>query len=243
MQADHVRLADNQVKEGTACVASHLAKAPLTRGRLHPSPPRARFGREFYRRRFESSVLGQHSMMPDMNLSQHFKSGEEPAPFPSGPNTSFLDPTPMPARFEADSLTSHNYRHTKQGGAKTDDPTYSTSSSEVGKLPLQAADFPIRWYGLRGEFTSAFFLGGKGPASKVSTGPSPPPSPSPSPSPPPHPPHLHLPDPHPTLTVTRSTPDSTRPWTAPTSTTHSTRGGQAIWACATSSLTAPSWEP
>ena len=126
--------------------------------------------REFYRRRFESSVLGQHAMMPDDVLKTHFKSAEEPAPFPSGPNTSFLDPTPMPARFEADSLGSHNYRHTKGGGAKADDPTYSTSASEVGKLPLQAADFPIRWYGLRGEFTTAFFLGGKGPASKVNTG-------------------------------------------------------------------------
>ena len=112
-------------------------------------------------------MLGQHAMMPDLTLSQHFRSSEEPAPFPSGPNTSFLDPTPMPARFQESSLESHNLRHTN---TKPEDPTYSTSSSEVGKLPLQGADFPIRWYGLRGEFTSAFFLGGKGPASKVSTG-------------------------------------------------------------------------
>ena len=126
-------------------------------------------GREFYRRRFESSVLGQHAMMPDEELKKYFKSSEEPAPFPSGPNTSFLDPTPMPRRFTADSLSSHNYRHTKAGGAKAQDPTYSTTTSEIGKLPLQAADFPIRWYGLRGEFTTAFFLGGKGPASKVNT--------------------------------------------------------------------------
>ena len=102
-------------------------------------------------------------------LKKYFKSSEEPAPFPSGPNTSFLDPTPMPRRFMADSLSSHNYRHTKAGGAKAQDPTYSTTTSEIGKLPLQAADFPIRWYGLRGEFTTAFFLGGKGPASKVNT--------------------------------------------------------------------------
>lgn len=141
-----------------------------SRGGCTPQPPMRSLRREFYRRRFESSVLGQHAMMPDDVLKTHFKSAEEPAPFPSGPNTSFLDPTPMPARFEADSLGSHNYRHTKGGGAKADDPTYSTSASEVGKLPLQAADFPIRWYGLRGEFTTAFFLGGKGPASKVNTG-------------------------------------------------------------------------
>ena len=141
-----------------------------SRGGCTPQPPTRSLRREFYRRRFESSVLGQHAMMPDDVLKTHFKSAEEPAPFPSGPNTSFLDPTPMPARFEADSLGSHNYRHTKGGGAKADDPTYSTSASEVGKLPLQAADFPIRWYGLRGEFTTAFFLGGKGPASKVNTG-------------------------------------------------------------------------
>ena len=102
-------------------------------------------GREFYRRRFESSVLGQHAMMPDEELKKYFKSSEEPAPFPSGPNTSFLDPTPMPRRFTADSLSSHNYRHTKAGGAKAQDPTYSTTTSEIGKLPLQAADFPIRW--------------------------------------------------------------------------------------------------
>ena len=101
--------------------------------------------------------MGQHAMMPDLSLSRHFKSSEEPAPFPSGPNTSFLDPTPMPARFLEPSLAEHNLRH---ANAKVQNPTYSTSASEVGRLPLQAADFPIRWYGLRGEFTSAFFLGG-----------------------------------------------------------------------------------
>lgn len=153
------------------CRPSSLGPSGLSsRGGCTPQPPTRSLRREFYRRRFESSVLGQHAMMPDDVLKTHFKSAEEPAPFPSGPNTSFLDPTPMPARFEADSLGSHNYRHTKGGGAKADDPTYSTSASEVGKLPLQAADFPIRWYGLRGEFTTAFFLGGKGPASKVNTG-------------------------------------------------------------------------
>ena len=60
--------------------------------------------------------------------------------------------------------------YTTQGSAKPENPTYSTSSSDIGKLSLQHTDFPIRWYGLRGEFTSNFFLGGQGPKSKVNTG-------------------------------------------------------------------------
>ena len=168
MADEPVRLRDDQVKEGTACAAARLLSP------AHPSAPSSHsclahvsMRREFYRRRFESSVLGQHSMLPPPELAQHFKSGEEPAPYPSGPNTSFLDPTPMPRRFMAESLPAHNARHANK---KTKNPTYSTSASEVGELPIQESDFPIRWYGLRGEFTNAFFLGGKGPKSKVNTG-------------------------------------------------------------------------
>jgi len=108
-----------------------------------------------------------HAMMPPPEVSGHFMSTEMPAPYPSGPNTSFLDPTPMPFRFQEDALDSHNARHAH---VKTENPTYSTSASEVGKLALQPSDMPIRWYGLRGEFTNAFFLGGKRPKSKVNTG-------------------------------------------------------------------------
>ena len=106
-------------------------------------------------------------MMPPPEIAQHFMAMEAPAPYPSGPNTSFLDPTPMPFRFQDGSLDMHNARHTK---AKPENPTYSTSASEVGKLALQHTDFPIRWYGLRGEFTDSFFRGGANPKSKVNTG-------------------------------------------------------------------------
>ena len=34
---------------------------------------------------------------------------------------------------------------------------------------MRPSDFPIRWYGLRGEFTTSFFLGGQGPKSKVNS--------------------------------------------------------------------------
>ena len=150
------------------------AAAPAALAPPHASPAcrlhrgaRPEPRREFYRRRFESSVLGQHSMLPPDDLKSHFLSSEMPAPYPSGPNTSFLDPTPMPARFQPSSLEEHNARLAK---AKPENPTYSTTSSEIGKLGLQEADFPIRWYGLRGEFTNNFFLGGAAPKQKVNTG-------------------------------------------------------------------------
>ena len=128
---------------------------------------RRRACRAFYRRRFESSVIGQHAMLPPPELTQQFLSSELPAPYPSGPNTSFLDPTPMPYRFTEPALTAHNARH---AFTTPEDPTYCTTTSEFGKLAMRAADYPIRWYGLRGEFTTSFFLGGQGPKSKVNSG-------------------------------------------------------------------------
>ena len=40
----------------------------------------------------------------------------------------------------------------------------------VSSLDIAASDLPMRWYGLRGEFTNAFFLGGNDTKSKVNTG-------------------------------------------------------------------------
>ena len=100
---------------------------------------RRRACRAFYRRRFESSVIGQHAMLPPPELTQQFLSSELPAPYPSGPNTSFLDPTPMPYRFTEPALTAHNARH---AFTTPEDPTYCTTTSEFGKLAMRAADTP-----------------------------------------------------------------------------------------------------
>ena len=119
---------------------------------------------EFYRRRFESSVLGQHSMLPPKDISQHFVSKEEPAPYPSGANTSFQYQTPMPFRFTDESLDVHNKR---LEGTPLENPTYHTTASEIGALEMTHTDLPMRWYGRNGMFTSSWVAA---PKTKVNSG-------------------------------------------------------------------------
>ena len=90
---------------------------------------------EVYRRRFESSVLGQHQLFPptvdgkkDFIESCAF---EKPKQYPSGPNTSFADPTPMPFRFQDGALPAHNARFAAN---KPQHPCFETSSADIGKL-------------------------------------------------------------------------------------------------------------
>jgi len=105
---------------------------------------------QFYRRRFESSVMGNHMMMPPPDVAKRMVHPEAPPTHPCGPNTNFQFPTPMPHRFEASSLPQQNAR---LATAKAEHPIYATSSSEIGKLGLQASDLHMRYYGLEGEFT------------------------------------------------------------------------------------------
>ena len=136
--------------------------APGTFPRHPPPPPRAH--QELYRRRFESSVFGEHAMLPPPEILQHMKSKEEPAAYPSGPNTSFHNLTPMPHRFTDGALDQINTRHAE---AKEVHPCYHTSSKEIGALPYSSSDLPMRWYGRTGNFTGGWVAE---PKTKVNSG-------------------------------------------------------------------------
>mmetsp|Transcript_26208 Transcript_26208/g.52531 ORF Transcript_26208/g.52531 Transcript_26208/m.52531 type:complete len:181 (-) Transcript_26208:504-1046(-) len=104
----------------------------------------------FYRKRFESSVMGFHQMLPPPEVAARMCHPEAPPTHPKGPNTNFQYPTPMPFRFQEEALPTHNKRHEK---ARVEHPIYATSSSEIGKLTVEHTDLPLRWYGLEGDFT------------------------------------------------------------------------------------------
>lgn len=135
---------------------------------IHDLPAMAEGTAEYYRRRFESSVLGNHAMLPpNAELAYQMLASERPSEVPSGPDTSFQNKTPMPFRFQDAALPKHNQRHENEAMAN---PIFATTSSEIGRLGLSHTDMPMRWYGLRGEFTNKFYLGGADPKAKVHTG-------------------------------------------------------------------------
>jgi len=120
---------------------------------------------ELYRRRFESSVMGEHPMLPPPEILGNMKSKEEPAAYPSGPNTSFHNLTPMPHRFTEEALPAVNVRHEEP--AKDEHPCYTTTAGEIGRLPMEGSDLPMRWYGRSGIFTSGWVAE---PKTKVNSG-------------------------------------------------------------------------
>ena len=99
----------------------------------------------FYRRRFESSVMGQHMMMPPAEVALQMVHPEAPPTHPKGPNTNFQYPTPIPFRYRDEALGSINKRH-EPSEAKSEHPIYASTTMEIGKLPMQPTDFPMRWY-------------------------------------------------------------------------------------------------
>lgn len=109
--------------------------------------------------------MGNHMMMPPEVVAEQMVHPEAPPTHPKGPNTNFQYPTPMPYRFVPDSLDKHNKRHEM---AKQEHPIYTTTSSEIGRLPIQYTDFPMRWYGTEGAFTKSW--GDVLPKTKVNTG-------------------------------------------------------------------------
>jgi len=119
----------------------------------------------FYRRRFESSVMGHHMMLPPADVAAKMVHPEAPPTHPCGPNTNFQYPTPMPFRYQEGALPEHNARHTK---ARQEHPIYATTSSEIGKLQMQHSDLPMRYYGLEGTFTASW--GMALPKTKVNSG-------------------------------------------------------------------------
>ena len=119
----------------------------------------------YYRRRFESSVLGNHMMMPPMPVANCMVHPEAPPTHPTGPNTNFQYPTPMPYRYSEDSISAHN---SVRDNKKVEHPIYSKSSDVIGKLNMQATDLPMRWYGLEGTFTSQW--NSALPKTRVATG-------------------------------------------------------------------------
>ena len=120
---------------------------------------------QYYRRRFESSVMGNHMMMPPPEVAQNMVHPEAPPTHPKGPNTNFQYPTPMPHRYTDASLATHNARHDT---AKVDHPIYTSTTSEFGKMSIQATDLPMRWYGLEGMFTAQW--NSALPKTRVATG-------------------------------------------------------------------------
>merc|ERR1712070_496710 len=110
------------------------------------------------------SVFGEHSMLPPPGVAQNFKSTEEPSPYPSGPNTSFHNQTPMPYRFTEGAMPVTNEHCEK---IKEPNPCYQTTASEIGRLPVEGTDLHMRWYGRAGTFTSGWVAE---PKTKVNTG-------------------------------------------------------------------------
>lgn len=121
---------------------------------------------QFYRARFESSVMGNHMMMPPTTVTANMVHPEAPPTHPKGPNTNFQYPTPMPFRYQEGSIPIHNARVEK---AKQDHPIYATTASEIGKLGIQSSDMPMRWYGIEGEFTASWPAAAL-PKTRVGTG-------------------------------------------------------------------------
>ena len=103
-------------------------------------------------------------MLPPPEVAANIVSNERPPSHPKGPNTNFQYPTPMPYRYTEGSLSEHNAR---LEGAKQEHPIYATTTSEFGKIAIQETDFPMRWYGLEGGFTSSWVAP---PKTKVNTG-------------------------------------------------------------------------
>ena len=103
-------------------------------------------------------------MLPPKEVSDCFKSKEEPSPYPCGQDTSFQNATPMPFRFTDGALSTLNERHKSE---VVSPPQYTKTSSEVGKLPVNDTDLPMRWYGRSGIFTSSWVAA---PKTKVNAG-------------------------------------------------------------------------
>ena len=122
---------------------------------------------DFYRKRFESSVFGEHAMLPPKNVLENMKSKEEPSAFPSGQDTSFQNLTPMPFRFTEEAPPAVNIRLKAEAKKPPVPPNYMTTSSEIGKIGVEETDLPMRWYGRSGIFTSSWVAP---PATRVGTG-------------------------------------------------------------------------
>ena len=81
-------------------------------------------------------------MMPPKEIAEKMVHPEAPPTHPKGPNTSFQFLTPMPFRFQEEALPAVNAHHEK---ARKEHPIYETSASVIGKMAMQATDFPMRW--------------------------------------------------------------------------------------------------
>lgn len=112
--------------------------------------------------------LHASQMMPPAEVAAAMKHPEMPPDYPCGPNTNFQNPTPMPFRFDEGSLPQHNLSKTSM--QRPEHPIYQTSSSDIGRLTMQGADMPMRWYGLKGQFTTAQAPPEALPKTRVNTG-------------------------------------------------------------------------
>ena len=101
--------------------------------------------------------MGEHTMQPPADIQSRFSSSEKPSACPSGQDTSFQHPTPMPYRFTEESLTAQaDTDAAMRSPRKADPPNYQTTASEVGKHSVQGTDLHMRWYGRAGAFTNSW---------------------------------------------------------------------------------------
>lgn len=128
-----------------------MSSPPVSPVKSEPSPGSA----QYYRRRFESSVMGEHTMMPPPDVAARFTSKEEPSKFPSGQDTSFQNATEMPYRFTEGSIITRA-ANSPPKAKKQLLPQYQTTSTEVGAVDVSETDLPMRWYGRNGQFTSSW---------------------------------------------------------------------------------------
>ena len=115
---------------------------------------------------FESSVLGPGALMPPPERADEFVAATTDVSL-CGQDTTFGQPTRMPRRFTADALGEINQRHRD---AKPINPIYATTSSEIGRLPMQEADLPMRSYPLDNRFTNSHVLGTARPQNRINSG-------------------------------------------------------------------------
>jgi hypothetical protein len=136
------------------CVSA-LQNLSMAMASPETTPNKGAAQRQFYRKRFESSVFGEHPMLPPTEVSERFLSKEEPSKYPTGQDSSFMHMTPMPFRF-TEQYVEERKAALSISPKKKLLPYYQTSSSDVGKLAIEPTDLPMRWYGIRGGFTSSW---------------------------------------------------------------------------------------
>jgi len=106
--------------------------------------------RNAYRRRFESSVMGHHLVLPPADLALRHPLESEAAG--AGTHLAPKDPNPIPFRFTTAAIPQYVDAQTAKLH-KPKNPQYSTSANEIGGHPVDFAELPLEWHGSKSHFT------------------------------------------------------------------------------------------